>query len=202
MRTRGFTLVEVVIAATIFLLLFGAAATAIVRDQRTHGVLAAHFGPEMRAQHALERIATELRMAGEWGEDRDHDGELDPGEDTNENGELDSAWDLEDGAANQDRISFNRRIDLRDAEGDLLASGIYSPRVSYRLEGTDLVREWDHTLPDGAMVTRRAVIAKGISGLRFDRSGVLVTVSLDVLLPKLIYEPGARRLRSRIWLRN
>jgi prepilin-type N-terminal cleavage/methylation domain-containing protein len=200
-RERGFTLVETIIAATIFAFVFGAAAVAVARDQQTHRVISAQLGPELVALNTLDRIATEMRMAGEWAEDRDHDGELDPGEDGNGNGILDAAWDVPDGAVNQDHVSFNRRIDLRNEEGETIATGVYSRRVTYRLDGTSLVREWEHEA-GGEVQTRRAVIARRIGALRFTREGLLVKISLDVLLPKQAYDPGLRTLETRVWLRN
>lgn len=202
MRQRGVTLVEVVIAATIFVILLGAAAVAVARDHETYRALTTQVGREIPARHALERIATELRMAGEWAEDKDHDGELDDGEDSNENGVLDSAWDLPDGASNQDHLHFNRRIDLRDEAGALLASGVYTRAVGYRLEGSNLIRESEHGQAGGSVVLRESVIARGISGLRFSRAGVLVTVELDVIVPERTYAPGRRTLATRVWLRN
>ena len=94
MRHRGFSIVEIVLAALFLALLIGAATSAIARDHVAHRTIIGQYGPEMRAQHTLERIAAELRMAGEWAEDRDHDGALDDGEDTNENGDLDADWNL------------------------------------------------------------------------------------------------------------
>lgn len=202
MNQRGITLVEVVIAAAIFVILLGAAAVAVARDQETYRALTTQVGREIPARHALERIATELRMAGEWAEDKDHDGELDEGEDSNDNGVLDAAWDLPDGASNQAHIHFNRRVDLRDETGALVASGIYTRAVGYRLEGTDLVREWEHGEEDGSITLRRTVIARGIGGLRFSRTGVLVTAELDLIVPERAYAPGSRTLALRVWLRN
>lgn len=202
MRERAFSLLEVTIGGAILVMVFGVAASALVRDQHTHRVLTAQLGPELTAQDALERIATELRMAGEWAEDRDHDGQLDPGEDGNGNGILDAAWDLPDGAIGQDRLSFNRRIDIRGVDGSVVACGVYSRRVTYRVQGTDLVREWECAGAGGTVEIRGAVVAHDIGALRFSRSGVVVTVAMDVLLPQDVYEPGRRTLTARVWLRN
>jgi hypothetical protein len=194
--------VEIVIAGAIFVMVFGAATVAVARDQETHRVLAAHFGPELGALHAVDRIAAELRMAGEWGEDRDHDGELDPGEDCNGNGTLDADWDLPDASVDQEHISFNRRVDLRNAAEALDLVGVYTRRVTYRLEGTSVVREWEHEGVDGSVEVRRAVIARGARRLRFSRLGLLVTVSLEVRIQEAAYAPGARTFTVRVWLRN
>jgi hypothetical protein len=92
-------------------------------------------------------------------------------------------------------------MDLKGEGGETIAAGVYSRRVTYRVDGTDLVREWEHET-EGGVETRRTVIARKIGGLRFTRQGLLVTVSLDVLLPKQAYAPGLRTLTTRVWLRN
>lgn len=201
MNRRGYTLLEVVIAGTLLAILMGAAAVAVSTDTRTHRVLVAQTGAEMRAQKALDRIVAELRTAGEWGEDRDHDGVLDDGEDTNGNGVLDANWNLPDGINDANTISLNRRIDDMVA-GEIVASGIYSRRITYRLDKTSLVREWDRTGPGGKTRTLVAVMAEGVTGLRFSRKGPLVTVEVDVRVPEDVYVKGKRTYSSRVWLRN
>jgi len=201
-RQRGFTVLEVVIASGVFALLLGTVALAVAGDQETARVLVAHMGPEMRARSALERITSDVRMAGEWGEDRNHNGVLEVGEDTNGNGVLDCDWSLPDGAVNAPSLSFNRRIDEMDDEGELVASGIYSRAVTYRLRGTELMREWGRTREDGTIETIRAIVAREVIGLRFSRTGALVTVSVDVRLPSIVSTTGVRTLTTSIWLRN
>lgn len=202
MNERGFTLVEVLIAAVLFAVLLAGVSSALVSDTQASRVLLAHLGPEMRATNALDRITSDLRMAGEWGEDRNHDGAMQDGEDTNENGILDADWSLPDLAVNQPSITFNRRIDMTDETGTLVRSGIYSRPVTYRLVGTDLVREWQRTLPDGATQTLRATMASRVRAIRFSRTGQLVTVQLDIELPLSISRTGLRTLTGRVWLRN
>jgi type II secretory pathway component PulJ len=200
-RERGFTIVEMVLGAAIFLMIFGAAVVALLNDSRAERVLTAQLGPEMRARHALERLSAELRMAGVRGEDRNDNGRLDDGEDVNANGRLDADWSLDDGAAEQDELTFNRRIDLVDEDG--AASGVYSSPVRYFLENGALVRAWSRTNPDtGEAQECRHVAAEGISGLRFTRGGNLVTVSMDVRLPPRVYKSDKRTLTTSIWLRN
>ena len=64
------------------------------------------------------------------------------------------------------------------------------------------MREWDASDEEGNVRTQRAIVAAGIAGLRFSRSGTLVTVSLDYDLPTDIYAPGRRTVTTRVWLRN
>lgn len=202
MNQRGFTIVELVIASTILLAVFGAAVVALLGDSRAERVITAQLGPEMRARSALERLASELRMAGLRGEDRNDNGALDDGEDVNGNGRLDADWNLEDGVQGQAQLEFNRRIDVVDEDGEA-ASGVYSSPVRYSLDGRNLVRTWNRTDPDtGDLVEVRHVLAAGISAVRFSRVGTVVTISLDVKLPPKIYKSDIRTYTTSIWLRN
>jgi len=200
---RGFTIVEMVLGSTIFLVIFGAATVALIGDQRAERVLTAQIGPEMRARDAMERLATELRMAGLRGEDQNDNGELDEGEDVNLNGRLDADWSLEDGAADKPELTFNRRIDLANPEEGTAASGVYSSPVKYLLERESLVRIWTRTDPEtGEVQQLRHVVAAGITGLRFSREGTLVTVAMDLRLPPRVYKAEKRTIQTSIWLRN
>ncbi|MCK6459019.1 MAG: prepilin-type N-terminal cleavage/methylation domain-containing protein [Planctomycetes bacterium] len=204
MRTeRGFTIVEMVLGSAIFLVLFGAATIALIGDQRAERVLTAQIGPEMRARDAMERLATELRMAGLRGEDRNDNGDLDDGEDVNANGRLDADWSLEDGATDRPELTFNRRIDFESPEEGACASGVYSSPVRYLLENESLVRYWTRTDPETGEATElRHIVATGITGLRFTREGTLVTVAMDLKLPPRVYKTGKRTIQTSIWLRN
>lgn len=200
--THGFSIIEVTVSTILLSVLIAASANAIARDTSAHRALTAQLGPEIRAQYALERIATELRMAGEFGEDRDEGADFDDGEDTNGNGVLDSDWNVPDGATNLDRIEFNRRVDLKDEDGNTITSGVYSRRIAYFIEDGTLVREWDVTAPDGSTETRRTIMVEKVVDMRISRTGLLVRVELDAILPTEIYAPGRRTYETRIWLRN
>ena len=200
MKQRGVTLIEIAAAAMLMTMILGAAAVALSSDTKAAAVMLAPAGAELKVNAALERIATELRMAGEIGEDLDREREFDPGQDAKGNGVLDADWNLADGASNQPNLSFNRRIDLYDEDGNITATGIYSRRVTYLLQGTDFVREWEVTLPSSVVQVRRAVLARGVTGLSFSRTGQLVTVSVTVTVPAPLN--GTRTLATQIWLRN
>ena len=105
---HGFTLLELTLSAAFFLVLMGAAVTAMITDTRAAQMLNATVSPEMRSRHALDRIVSDLRMASLLGEDLNGNGQLDKGEDLNENGVLDSDWSLADGAVDQPKLVFNR----------------------------------------------------------------------------------------------
>lgn len=201
-RQRGFTLIELALAATLFAAILGSVAAAVSGDTQASRVILMHMGPELKGQRALEAIASELRMAGEWGEDLDHDGVWDEGEDANGNGSFDADWNLPDGAVNQDNIAFNRRIDEFAEDGSVLTTGIYSRPVKYRLEGEALIREWRATREDGSVEIRKSAIATKVGGLRFSRQGQLVRIELDVLLPENVYKTDRRTVRTIVWLRN
>lgn len=203
MSERGFTIVEMVLGSAIFLAIFAAATMALIGDTRAERVLTAQIGPEMRARDALERLASELRMAGLRGEDRNDNGELDDGEDVNANGRLDADWSLEDGATDQPELTFNRRIDLENHEEGTCVSGVYSSPVRYMLDEECLVRFWTRTDPEtGETRQVRHVVASGITALRFAREGTLVTVALDLRLPPRVYKTEQRTIATTIWLRN
>jgi type II secretory pathway component PulJ len=201
-KQRGFTLLELTVAFTLFVVILGSVAAAVSGDRQTSRVILAHVGPELKGQRALEAIASELRMAGEWGEDLDHDGVWDDGEDANGNGSFDANWNLADGTMNQDNIAFNRRIDEFAEDGTILTTGIYSRPVKYRLDGEALIREWQATKEDGTVEIRKSAIATKVGGLRFSRQGQLVRIELDVLLPENVYKTDHRTVRTMVWLRN
>jgi prepilin-type N-terminal cleavage/methylation domain-containing protein len=201
-RDRGFTLVELAVAGAIFALLLGLVAKAILGDRGLARSAVAPVAAELRAQSAIERIAAELRMASPWGEDQDHDQVLDADEDTNGNGRLDADWDLPDGEMRQQSLSFNRRIDERDVYGNVLSSGIYSRRVTYRLEGDSLVREWDLTDEKGLKRTRRAVVARPVRGVYFSRKGNVVRVELEIEQSTPADPDGSKVVATHVHLRN
>lgn len=202
MRSRGFTMVEVLIAGGIFCLLMATVGSALLVDTQTQRVLVAQMGTEQKARTAIERITTEIRMAGVWGEDLNQNGALDPGEDLNGDGEFDADWNLEDGAVPRADLTFNRRVDEVDDLGQTVASGVYSARVTYKLAEDRLIRESIHLSPDGSRTVRSAELAKGVVGLRFSRVDRLVTVALDVRLPKGMQKADRRTLESSVWLTN
>ncbi len=193
MHERGFTLLEIAVASVFMAMIFGTAAVGIATDTRVERVLTASLGPEMAARHALERLRSEISMAGIWGEDSNHNGALDPGEDLNGDGRLDADWDLSDGTADQTSLSFNQRRDVLDPETDKTTLGVYTGAVRFQLDGEQLVR-WENG--------RRKILAHKIRNLRFKRDGAVITIELDVVVPERDYAKGIRVLSTRVWLRN
>jgi hypothetical protein len=195
-------MVEVLIAGGVFCVLMTTVGSALLLDTQTQRVLIGQMGPEARARTAIERMIGDLRTAGVWGEDLNRNGVFDAGEDLNGDGQFDADWSLEDGGTVQPALSFNRRVDDVDDEGRTLASGVYSSRVTYRLMNDRLVREWVHVDAGGKRQIRRAELATGVAGLRFSRVDRLVTVGIDVRLPKGTYASDRRTLESTVWLTN
>jgi len=212
-----------------FAVVFGLIAAGMIQDTQTHRALVSQTVPQMRLNDAMERITTDLRMAGIWGEDRNRDGEFDPEEDLNGNGVLDSDWSFPKTTTTKiepmDSISFNvRRDELDAATGEIVAAGVYTTRVAYRLVGDDLIRETTAYDEKGVEEVTRAVIASGVSELRFlyepGASGTAVPTEEGESLPAGTYdgglvrvriscdipEPGGtvqrRTLTGSVWLRN
>ena len=64
-----------------------------------------------------------------------------------------------------------------------MSSGIYSRRVTYRVENDRLVREWDLTDAKGGTQTRRTVVAQPVRGVYFSRRGSVIRIELEIDLP-------------------
>jgi len=183
-RARGFTLLELTCAATLFAAMLGAAVMATANDRGAVQLLTSSVGPELRARQSLERMASELRMASVRGEDRNANGRMDEGEDINGNDHFDADWDLADGTEKQASLTFNRRVDLRDADGYLDTVGVFSRAVTYEVADGRLIRIWRATdLKTGAVRVNRSVMADGVVAVRFARKGTIVTVELEYRLP-------------------
>lgn len=197
---RGFTIIEAMISLAVLSVLMGSVAGSLIRDSRAHEALVAHMGPEMKMRRVLHRMATEVRMAGVWAEDRDHDGVLDEGEDLNLNGHLDSDWNLADGEKRTD-LAFNTREDLRDADGNLIATGIYTPRTRFYIENGTLYRERMRDV-EGVLTPVRAVLATHLQSLEFERDAGLVVIRAGVRVTLGGGRYQDHTLETRIWLRN
>jgi type II secretory pathway pseudopilin PulG len=180
---KGFTVLELTLSAAFFVVLMGAAVTAMITDTRAAQMLNAAVGPEMRSRHALDRIVSDLRMASLLGEDLNGNGYLDKGEDLNENGVLDSNWNLADGVVDQENLVFNRRIDLKDVDGNLVAVGIFSRKVAYFVKEERLIRMWEATdFNTGKTIKHVDVLSERVAAIRFSRKGTVVRINIDYLI--------------------
>ena len=198
---RGFSLLEVSVSLAFFAVVAGTAATSLLQDNQAQRAVNAQVGPSMRLRSTINRISVDLRMAGIWGEDSNHDGLLDPREDLNGNGVLDADWSLPDGATS-DELSFNSRADLHDEDGTLIATGIYSPKVRYLLVNDRVIRERTRYDDEGNKTTQWTVLAEGIRSLTFKREGGVVKVRGEVDIVLGGGEIETRTLETRVWLRN
>ncbi|MHC4955686.1 MAG: PulJ/GspJ family protein [Planctomycetota bacterium] len=197
---RGFTLLEAGISLGVFAVIIGTVAAGIVQDTRAHEAMVAHAGPEMQVRRIIHRIGTDLRMAGVWGEDKNRNGMLDEGEDLNNNGVMDADWNLDDGVERKD-IAFNTRTDLRK-DGNVIATGIYSPKVRYAFDSGMIVREKTRYDESGKPEILRTVLATGIKDVRFARSGGLVRIRAAVDVKDGSGHVREHVLETRVWLRN
>ena len=199
-HARGFSLLEMTVAIAVFATVLGTVAAGLVRDNQAQQAILAHTGPVMKLRSAMNRVAADLRMAGLWGEDRDHDGYLDSGEDINGNGVLDADWSLAEGVT-ETTLSFNARTDLRDGT-DVIATGIYDARTTYKFVDGNLIREQLVYDDEGNASVRKAVLAEDVKSVEFSRSGRVVTCRASVDIPMGGSVIQTRTLETRIWLRN
>ena len=198
---RGYSLLEVSISLAFFGAIAGTAATTLLEDQQATRAISTQVGPTMRLRSALNRISVDLRMAGIWGEDSNHDGLLQEREDLNGNGVLDADWSLADGES-ESELSFNSRADLHDDDGYLIATGIYSEKVRYLLVDKTLVREKTRYDEHGNASKQRAPLVEGIEALSFTRDGGVVKVRGEVKIALGGGKYETRVLGTRVWLRN
>ena len=201
MNQRGISLLEVALSLAGFALVLGAVVAGMVADTRTHGAIVNRAGPELRARHVLDRMLTDLRTAGVRGEDRDQNGFFSPEEDLNGNGVLDADWSLPDGET-RNFLSFNYRTDLRDQDGALIATGVYSPKTTYRLDGDAIVLERTSYLDDGGERTSRTVLAEGVRDLRIHRNDGVIQIAIAIETPLAGGEVSVDVIEGSVWLRN
>jgi len=201
MRQRGFSLLEVSIAAASFVAVMGTVAASIVIDTRTHDAIVKQLGPEMKLSVALHRMVTEIRMAGVWGEDKNHNGALDDGEDINANGVLDADWSLADNAS-ASSLTFNIRQDDISHDGTILATGIYSTKVTWALEGGRLVRKQSRYDVKGREYVNSSMMADRLASLTFTRTGGVIRIRAEVDVPAAGGKSIRHATETDVWLRN
>jgi len=198
---RGYSLLEMSMSLVFFATIAGSAATSLLQDNHAQRALIAQVGPAMRLRSAVHRIGVDLRMAGIWGEDSNHDGVLQMREDLNGNGVLDADWSLPDGATHN-ALAFNSRADLRDSSGTLIATGVYSPRIRYLLVNGRVIRERTRYDTNGNATVQWTTLADRIRSLSFSRKGGVVKVRAEVDIALGGGEIETTSLETRIWLRN
>ena len=184
-----------------FAALAGSAATSLLQDNHAQRALTAQVGPVMRLRSAVHRIGVDLRMAGLWGEDSNHDGLLQDREDLNGNGVLDADWSLPDGETHN-VLAFNSRADLRDDDGAVSATGVYSAKIRYLLVSGSLIRERTRYDDEGVATRQWTTLADRIRSISFSRTGGVIKVrgEVDIVLGGGKIETTS--LETRVWLRN
>ena len=199
---KGFTVIEMAVSMTMFAVMLGIVTMGLLRDTSAQEVIVAHVGPEMKMRRILHRIGVDLRMAGVWGENLNHSvtRTLEAGEDLNQNGVLDADWNLADGATATE-LAFNTREDLLDTGGDVLATGVYSPKKRYLFQDGVVFKEVT-SYTAGAPVVRRIRLADGVKNLTFSRIGGLVRVRAVVDVPIGGGDTRESVIETRVWLRN
>jgi len=177
-NTRGFSIVELSLAALFGVILIGAAATTLIQDARGADMLIQEDVPTLSAQKAMETIAEEIGMSSFLAEDKNGDGLMESVEDLNVNGVLDSDWSLAD-ASSATSLTFNRRIDLMFDEGSKRPSTAFSSAITYRLSSGRIIRETKVTAT-GRML--RTTLAHNVASMRFTRNGTQVQIDLTIRL--------------------
>jgi type II secretion system protein J len=151
-RSKGFTLIEVLIALSILAMIFGLLYGTLSSTQRLASATEGDSEIYRQAQIALSRMSSELSMVY-WTRSPITQGSF-IGEDL-------SRFDERRESRPADSLSFlalsHPRLARNAPEGDLV-------RVSYLLDGDLLVRQAE--LPEGGQATR-IVLAEGVAGLNF-----------------------------------
>ncbi len=142
--SAGFTLLELVITGSVLPILVFAALSLVQSGQNLETEVRGQAVIMEKLRNTTRRVADELRVSSRTGEDSNSNGVLDDGEDRNGNSRLESDWSV--GASS---VQFNR----------MQSDGTYSLPVTYRLDGTTLMRDFEVTAGD----MRTATIATGIS---------------------------------------
>jgi len=161
MRTRGFTLIEVIFAAAICTVMCGGVLALAMTGQRMYVTSSNSTQSSGRAHAVMERMVTELRQASISAEDVDNDPDDVDFEDTNKNGWIDDDWSLADGATAQ-----FLRANLS------LGNGLFSDPVTFRFDGARIWRD------QGASGPGSVVIAENVQALTFTRRGKRVVINL------------------------
>ncbi len=162
-HSRGFTLIEALIAATIFSGVLAASMGMAASGQTLQARSTHQMHASTRAHALLERMSVELRHASILAEDIDGDNDPDDldTEDTNGNGQIDDDWSLADGET-AETLSFNRA----------LGGHLYSDRIAFRFDGQRVWRDGS-TGPS-------IVLARDVTALTFTRQGKRITITIVV----------------------
>ena len=186
MRSRGFTFLEVTLAAAIMTVIAGVGLSMMMTGGKLYAAGSSKMSASTRANGVMERILAELRLASIQAEDvnfNNDPGDLDS-EDFNGNGRIEDDWSLADGATAQE-ITFNA----------VRGSGTYSKPIRFFFDGKRVMREFGADTPD------RATMARDVKALTFTRRGRRVTVHIIVQSGQVgTRENGAEREGTQVSL--
>jgi len=162
-RGRGFTFLEVTIAAAIMTVVAGVGLSLIMTGQQAYTSSSNQTYASTRANAIMERMLAEIRMASIGGEDMDGDDDPDDidFEDVNDNGRIDDDWTLADGET-AESITFNM----------MLAGGRVTDLVRFRFDGDRLWRE------SGSDPLRKSLIAEDAEAVTFTRQGSRIIINV------------------------
>lgn len=187
MSERGFTFIELIIAATVFTIVIGAVMGLSMTSGQLFTTTQHAMHASTRAHGVMDRIISELQQASFRGEDIDEDDDPNDllSEDTNDNGRIDDDWSLPDGTSAAS-LSFNMAV----------AGGQYSDVVSFRFDGERVWRESGSTNPV------RALLAEDVITLTFARQAK--RISINLVVESGVAGRGRRRvsLQRDIMIRN
>jgi len=185
MNKRGFTLIEVAMAAAIMTVVAGVGMSLMMTGTRVYASGSKRTNASTRATAIMARILSELRMGSIHAEDLNRNDDPDDlVEDTNGNGRIEDDWSLANGATASE-ITFNAVRGLK----------IYSDPIRFFFDGDRVYREFGVTSPD------KAVLARDVKALTFTRRGKLVLIHLVVQAGEVgTHATGAEKDGSRISL--
>jgi len=158
----GMTLVEVVIVVLVTPILLGAAFMAMRGSSNAHEQASSMAVVTEKLRTTLRRVSDELRLSSVDAEDVNTNSALDAGEDLNNNGRLESDW-----AISTSSVTFNR----------MLPNGTYSLPITYRLNGTNLEREW---MTDASGTRMTSVIATSVTSFTVLMAASKITIGITV----------------------
>lgn len=167
MKTRGFTFVEVAMAATLLVVISGVGLAMVMTGQKVYTTSSNQMQASSRVGGVMERLLIELRRASINAEDIDKDNSPDDldTEDLNKNGRIDDDWSLADGQT-AESISFNM----------VNSDGLYTDKITYRFDGERLWRDFG----SDPSTVQSSVVSSDVTAVTFTRQRRRIIINLVV----------------------
>jgi hypothetical protein len=182
-RRLGISAVEIAVGATLGGSMLFAAGMMTKSAGDASNAAFHRNGLMMRSNRVMDRLCSELQMAGFHGEDENRDGLLEPGEDSNLNGVLDSAWSLPDGAT-ANFVTFNR-VENRY---------YWSSPITYTVRDNTLFRTEEGE--------DEKLICRDVSSFSVQRQGDEVIVRLTLQDMDRTKRQWSETIERRVYVRN